>query len=70
MDIKVGQLLKCKNGWKNKIDLAWIEDGDIVKVKEIYPHHVLVEKVKPGKGGWHMRQCFCLNGLELDLEAI
>lgn len=66
MDIKVGQLLRCKNKYYNKIDKAWIANGDIVRVKEIYPHHILVEKVKPGKNGWHMRQCFCKNGLELE----
>lgn len=70
MDIKVGQLLRCKNGERNYLDTAWIVDGDVVRVKEIYPHHILVEKVKPGKYGTHMRQCFCRNGIELDLQGI
>ena len=69
-EFAMGQLLKVKKEQKETFDKKWITKGDIVRVIGIYPHHILIEKIKAGCGNWHMRESFSLNGIENDLEAL
>lgn len=70
MIFKIGQLLKVLKPMGNKEgNKLWITKGDIVQVIGIYPHHILVERLKPGKDGWRPRQSYCLNGIARDLEV-
>ena len=70
MEIRIGQILRVKKEMPETIHGKWITKGDIVRVIGIYPHHILVEKIKAGSHEWHMRQCYCVNGLWNDLEVI
>ena len=70
MIFKLGQILRVLKPMPETTSKRWITEGDIVKVIGIYPHHIMVEKLKPGAHGWHMRQCYCLNGIDKDLEAL
>ena len=70
MTFKLGQTLKVLTPMPEMTNRKWITKGDIVKVIGIYPHHIMVERLKPGKDGWRMRQCYCRNGIENDLEVV
>lgn len=67
---KKGQILRVINDTTSNYHNAWIERGDYVRVLDVYPHHILVERCKAGKGGWHMRQCYPLSSWRLDLEVV
>ena len=68
--MKIGTLFRVKKEMRETFDSKWITKGDIVRCIGVYPHHILVEKVKAGKDGWHMRQSYCLNGIDEDLEVL
>lgn len=70
MELKVNKIYRVKKVMNEMFDAKWITKGDIVRCIGIYPHHILVEKLKPGKNGWRMRQCYCKNGIEKDLEVV
>lgn len=70
MEIRIGQKFRVKKEMPEKFDAKWITKGDIVRVIGVYPHHILVEKIKAGSHGWHMRQSYCVNGLWNDLEVV
>ena len=55
--IQVGDVMRVKQGFPEMQHAKWMETNDIVTVTGIYPHVILVEKVKE-VNGWHMRQCF------------
>lgn len=55
--IKVGDVMRVTNGFPEMQHSKWLETNDIVTVTGIYPHVILVEKVKE-VNGWHLRQCF------------
>lgn len=70
MTFELGQILRVLKPMPETLTKKWITKGDIVRVIGIYPHHIMVEKLKPGKDGWRMRQCYCLNGIDNDLEVM
>lgn len=71
-DLRIGKLLKVIKGTPEKQDAKWLETGDIVRIIGIYPHIIMVEKVKGG--GWnndyHMRQCYPITSLHLNLAEL
>ena len=70
-DLYIGKKLRVRSATPEKADAKWLQVGDIVEVKEIYPYIVLVERVKPvGKDGWKMRQCYGINILDMFLEEV
>lgn len=70
MNLAKGMRLKVIKGIPQTDRAAWMETGDIVTVKEIYPHHVLVERSHRGRRREMMRECFTLNGIYNYLRPI
>lgn len=67
-ELRIGQLLRVTDGTPEKLDAKWFETGDIVEVVGIYPHIIRCQKVKRGKDGWRMTQCYPRNSWHLNLE--
>lgn len=71
MDIpKVGELLKVTVGTPERQNAAWLQAGDVVQVIENSRNVFMVEKLKGGMNGFHMRQCYPNNSWELNLTRI
>ena len=71
MDIpSIGELLRVTVGTPEKQDAKWLEKGDIVEVVGIYDHIFMVQKLKEGKDGFHMRQCYPRSSWWLNLERL
>lgn len=59
MDIpQVGELLKVIVGSAERQNAKWLEAGDVVEVIGNYDNIFMVRKLKEGKDGYHMRQCY------------
>ena len=70
-DIYIGKLFIVSRGTPEKHDAKWLSTGDVVEVIGIYPHIIMVQKVKPGGDGkWHMRQCYPKKCLHLNLSEL
>ena len=71
-DLRIGKLLKVIKGTPEKQDAKWLETGDVVRIIGIYPHIIMVEKVKGGgwKKDYHMRQCYPRTSLHLNLAEL
>ena len=69
-DLRIGKLLKVIKGTPEKQDAKWLETGDIVEIIGIYPHIIMVQKLKEGKYGTHMRQCYPRTSLHLNLAEL
>lgn len=67
-NFEIGQLFKVLIGIDETYDFKWFQKDDIVRLIGIYPNMILLEKVKPGKDGWHMRQGYNKNAWSLELE--
>lgn len=71
MDIpKVGELLRVTVGTPERQNAKWLEAGDVVEVIGNYDNIFMVEKLKEGKDGYHMRQCYPNNSWELNLTRM
>lgn len=71
MDIpKVGELLRVTVGTPERQNAKWLEVGDIVQVIENSKNVFVVEKLKGGRNGFHMRQCYPNNSWELNLTRM
>lgn len=64
--VKIGDLMKVKAGDRLGEENSLIKKGDIVKVTGIYPHIIMVEKLK----GYHLRRCYPRKSWFLNLERI
>lgn len=70
MNLSIGMRLKVIKGIPQTDRAAWFETGDIVTVKEIYPHHVLVERPHRGRRREMMRECYTLSGIHNYLQPV
>jgi len=70
-ELYIGKKLRVRSATPEKADAKWLQVGDVVEVKGIYPHIILVERLKPvAKDGWKMRQCYGINTLDMFLEEV
>ena len=76
-ELKIGKLLRVTKGIPETDKCKWLCTGDIVRIIGIYPHIIMVERVKPfqnifspGATSKHMRQCYPIASLHLNLAEL
>ena len=69
---KVGDVLRVTNGIQETADTKHLQTGDIVEVIGVYPHHIMVQRLKGmGWTGEHrIRQCYPIKSWVLNLERV
>ena len=65
-----GTRMKVIQGIKQTDHKAWMETGDIVTVKEVYDHIVLVERPYKDRKRGMMRECFLVADLYKHLKVM
>ena len=68
--ITPGTRMKVIQGYHQTDHHAWMETGDVVTVKAVYPHVVLVERPYRDRKRGMMRECFCISDLYKHLKVI
>lgn len=62
--------MKVIQGHHQTDHCAWMETGDIVTVKAVYPHVILVERLYKDRKCGMMRECFRIADLDKHLKVI
>jgi len=65
-----GTRMKVIQGIKQTDQKAWMETGDIVTVRAVYPHVVMVERPYKDRKRGMMRECFCISDLHRHLKVM
>lgn len=65
-----GTRMRVIQGHHQTDHYAWMETGDIVTVKAVYPHVVLVERPYKDRKRGMMRECFCIADLYKHLKVM
>lgn len=65
-----GTRMKVIQGYHQTDHHAWMETGDVVTVKAVYPHVVLVERPYRDRKRGVMRECFRIADLHRHLKVI
>lgn len=68
--ITAGTRMKVIQGYHQTDHHAWMETGDVVTVKAVYPHVVLVERPYKDRKCGMMRECFCRTDLYKHLKVM
>ena len=64
-----GTRMKVIQGHHQTDHHAWMETGDIVTVKRVYPHVILVERPYRDRKRGMMRECFRIADLDRHLKV-
>lgn len=65
-----GTRMKVIQGYHQTDRHAWMETGDVVTVKGVYPHVILVERPYRDRKRGMMRECFCISDLYKHLKVM
>ena len=65
-----GTRMKVIQGHRQTDHHAWMETGDIVTVRAVYPHVILVERPYRDRKRGMMRECFCIADLYKHLKVM
>lgn len=69
--LQINDILRVTKGDPAHGDAAWLETGDTVRVIELYPNIVRVERIRPNKyDGSHLTQSYGLKWWPMCLEKI
>ena len=70
MNIQPGMRMKVIQGIKQTDHCAWMETGDVVTVREVYDHIVVVVRPYKDRRRGMMRECFQIGDLHRHLKVI
>jgi len=68
--ITAGTHMKVIQGYRQTDHHAWMETDDVVTVKTVYPHVVLVERPYKDRKRGMMHECFCRTDLDRHLKVM
>lgn len=68
--LSIGDILEVIRGQDEGQFGLWLATGDLVRVIEIYPHIVRVERIRPYPNGGHLTQSYPRRSWGMNLRRV